>query len=65
MKRGQVWVRAKDANGEWGTADVLDLDEVSFRAFVIDVLMRVGLVTAHKCEFCDGEEIDLIASAVE
>jgi hypothetical protein len=45
MKRGQVFVRAKDINGRWYSADALDLDQPSFNAFVLDMLMRAGHVT--------------------
>lgn len=44
MKRGQVFVRARDVNGKWYSADVLDLDDASFRAFVVGQLHRAGLV---------------------
>ena len=44
MRRGQVLVRAIKAKGSWGNVDVLDLDEESFRAFVIDKLCIFGLV---------------------
>lgn len=42
MKRGQVFVRAKFDDGRWGNCDIFDLDEESFRAFVIDRLILLG-----------------------
>ncbi len=46
ISRGQVFVRGIKANGSPGSVDVLDLDEISFRAFVLDMLMRRGAVVA-------------------
>jgi len=59
MKRGQVFVRAKDPFGKWKTVDVLDLTEESFRVFTINMLMRAGLVTYIKGEHIEGEELEL------
>lgn len=44
MRRRQVLVRAIKADGKWGSVDVLDLDDESFRAFVLDKLYSAGLV---------------------
>lgn len=44
MRRGQVLIRAIKANGDWGNVDALDLDEESFRAFVLDRLFMAGLL---------------------
>lgn len=44
IHRGQVFVRAVDANGKYGNADVFDLDDESFKAFVVWMLVRVGAV---------------------
>jgi hypothetical protein len=44
MRRQQVLVRAIKTDGKWGSVDVLDLDEESFRAFVLDKLYSAGLV---------------------
>jgi hypothetical protein len=41
VSRNQVFVRAQDANGRWVSADVLDLDEESFRAFTLSMLYRI------------------------
>lgn len=59
MKRNQVFVRAYDETGQIGNADVLDLDDDSFRAFVIEMLWRSGLVTGIKDEFVEGDKIRL------
>ena len=58
MKRGQVFVRAKDKNGSWYSADVLDLDQPSFNAFVLDKLFRAGGVAGIKDNFTLGSEIE-------
>lgn len=58
LRRGQVFVRAKDQAGRWGTCDVLDLDEVSFRAWVVDVLRRHGMVAALKDDYVAGEGVE-------
>lgn len=44
MRRRQVLVQAIKADGTWGAVDVLDLDEESFRAFVLQRLHIAGLV---------------------
>ena len=44
MKRGQVFVRAQSPSGRWYSADVLDLEQPSFNAFVMDRLWMNGLV---------------------
>lgn len=65
MKRGQVFVRAKDPEGKWGNADVLDLDETSWRAWILEIwLMKTDAVVSLKPEFVDGPELELIASTV-
>jgi hypothetical protein len=56
MKRGQIFVRAKDKNGRWYSADALDLDQQSFNAFVLEMLRRHGAVTWLTKD--DGEEIE-------
>lgn len=59
MKRGQVWIRASNAEGtKWGTVDVLDLDDDSFRVWVVDKLALMGRVIALRV---DGEDIPLRA----
>lgn len=59
IKRGQVFVRAQDETGRWGSADVLDLDEESFRAFVAGTLFRSGLLVGLKDEAVAGERLPL------
>jgi len=55
MKRGEVWIRGTDARGEnWGAIDVLDLDDESFRVWIVDMLIRLGVVVTLKTE---GEDI--------
>jgi len=50
MKYGQVFVRGKNITGEWDSIDVLRMDNKSFRAFVINVLFKAGLVVGIKDE---------------
>lgn len=57
MKRGQVFVRAQDPNGKWGNADVLDLDDDSFKAFVVSQLIQAGFVVGLHPQFVEGDEI--------
>jgi hypothetical protein len=65
MKRGQVVVRGQLADGSWGTVDALDLDTESFRAFVLDVLSRAGLVATIREKYVDGESIPYRARQTE
>lgn len=61
MKRKQVFVRAKIEVGEkvyWVNADVFDLDEESFRAFVVGMLFRAGAVVGIKDEFIKTDHIE-------
>ena len=44
MKRRQVIVQGINKKGKSGSIDVLDLDNESFRAYVIDRLICGGLV---------------------
>lgn len=63
MKLGQVFVRAMvpDEKGDWRSesVDVLDLDEQSFRVFVLDVLNRQGVVHALRDKIVDGDHLTL------
>ena len=59
MKRGQVFVRAKNKKGKWDSHDVLDLDDESFKIFIIDILFRNQLVAGIQDDFVDGERLDL------
>lgn len=58
ISRGQVFVRAQDEAGHWGNADVLDLTDDSFKAWVVYVFAyKLGcLVSVSQPE---GEEIVL------
>jgi hypothetical protein len=58
MRRGQVLVRAIKANGDWGNVDALDLDDESFRAFILVFLCRAGVLASMREEYC-GEEVIL------
>lgn len=63
MKAGQVFVRAKDPAGRWGSADVLDLDERSFRAWVLDLMMcSVPRIASIKPELVEGKEIEYMTA---
>ena len=45
ISRGQVFVQAQDDSGRWGNADVFDLDDESFRAWVVWVFItKVGCI---------------------
>lgn len=59
MRRAQVFVRAQRPDGRWASVDALDLDEASFRAFVLDCLRRVGAVVALSDAVAEGEEVVL------
>jgi hypothetical protein len=47
MKHQQVFVQGLKADGSMGAIDVLRLEEASFRAFVVDALVRLGAVEAR------------------
>jgi len=57
VRKGQVLVRAIQADGKWGNVDVLNLDEESFRAFVLQRLWIGGLLMRTVDE--SGEEVIL------
>lgn len=61
IKRRQVFVRARDVTGKWGSLDVLDLNAESFRVFVIATLFQHGLLTGIKSELVEGVPITLFA----
>jgi hypothetical protein len=44
IDRNQCFVRAQDENGRWKNVDVLDLDDESFRRFVISILAKMQLI---------------------
>ena len=57
MKRGQVFVRAQTPSGKWVSADVLDLDEQSFKLFVLDRMIHFGMVTILRDDVVIGEHL--------
>ena len=61
MKKGQIYVRAITPDGELGNVDVLELDDDSFRVFIIDKFVRAGAVVAMKEEMIKGDNIELHA----
>lgn len=46
IQRGQVFIRAKTSDDRWASVDVLDLDEESFKRFVLTKLVEFGYVCA-------------------
>lgn len=58
MRRGQVLVRAITVDGGWGNVDALDLDDESFRAFILILLCKAGVLASMSEEYC-GEEVIL------
>jgi len=59
MKRRQVFVRGRLRDGSIGNIDVLDLDDASFRAFLVELLIRFEMVVALKGEHVEGERLEL------
>lgn len=68
MKKGQVFCRARlltekrsgrDPVYRYVNADVLDLDELSFRAFTIGILFRAGAVVGITDDIVPGDHITL------
>jgi len=57
MKRRQIFVRGINRDGKRGRLDVLDLDSLSFRAFILDVLVDMSVVCSIKEEYVDGDKI--------
>lgn len=45
IDRGQVFVRAQVDGNRWDSVDVLDLDDESFRRFVINIFTQDGRLT--------------------
>ena len=62
IKRGQVFVRAKSPSGRWHSADVLDLTQESFNAFVVGTLFKQGLVTGLRDSYVEGEALELYST---
>lgn len=59
MRRGVVTVTGQRTDGSIGEIDVLDLDEDSFRYWLVDILQKANLVT-----FLPGATLDLAAAEV-
>jgi hypothetical protein len=59
MKRGQIFVRAIRPNGHWDAVDVFDLDELSFRVFVMELFDRQGAVVSLVEKKVEGDPIVL------
>ena len=59
IKRNQVFVRAKSPSGLLYSADVLDLTQESFNAFVIGTLFRHGFVIGLRDEHGEGDTLVL------
>jgi hypothetical protein len=51
----RVFVRAKTSDGRWTAVNVADLDERSFRMFILHKIAEAGLVGA----VVDAEELEL------
>jgi hypothetical protein len=63
IRRGSVYVRAQDPEGKWGSHDVLDLTEESFRAFICGQLIKHGLL--HYIAVDKGQVIALQSRVAE
>lgn len=50
MTNRTVPVRAIRRDGTWGAVDVLDLDDESFRRFIVDILIAHDFVYTIKAE---------------
>jgi len=56
IEREQVFVRAKKKEGGYGTVDVFDLDEESFRSFILTHLAKLQLIHVL-CKTGEGQHI--------
>jgi len=52
-----VFTRAKTSDNRWASVDVMNLDDSSFRRFVIEMLKRTSAVTYVKQVSTEGEEL--------
>ena len=52
-------MRALRKDGTLGNVDVLDLDDASFRAFVLEQLVQARLVGGVVPKFIEGEHVEL------
>lgn len=46
----EVFIRAKTADNRWASVNAADLDERSFRLFILNALAEAGLFCAVKCD---------------
>lgn len=65
MKRGTLFVRAITFGGSWGKVDVIDLDDESFRAFVLDTLVQLTRELGAGIASGDGPDIEYRARGVK
>lgn len=56
-KRNQFFVRATTPTGKVVSADIMDLDEESFRAFVVDVMYKYAMIVGIRPDLVEGEQI--------
>jgi hypothetical protein len=59
MKRQQLFVRAQSPSGKWHVADVYDLDEPSWRVFLLNLIARSRIGQELEDGFVPGEEVVL------
>ena len=57
MRRGVVIVTGQRTDGSIGEVDVLDLDEASFRLWLLDTLLKTNLIHCSH-----GSTLDLAAA---
>jgi len=44
INKGQCFVRALNKDDKWDSVDVLNLDDESFRRFIISALGKMGII---------------------
>lgn len=59
MKRGTMVCYATDEHGTRGIADMLDLDEQSFRVVLLEVLWSANALIGIDQESLPGDDIEL------
>ena len=57
MQRGTIIVRGVRTDGSFGDIDVLDLDEDSFRCFLLDQLQRSGVIEYRVADLASADRI--------
>ena len=60
IKRNQVKVVARRVNGRQGEVDVLDLDSVSFRAWLVSTLIRAGIIQSRNLQLPELQQAQTI-----